>query len=312
MSRGAEFSVLPPEANAFFDMLRAERGTSLNTIQAYRRDLTDAALWLKSKKTTLLKVTREQLEAYLASLSKHGMMASSIARKRSSLKQWCAFIQSEGWRADNPAEQLQAPKAARKLPRVIQTEAITRLLDAAQSDTSPEGLRFMAMLELCYGSGLRVSELVALKVVDVMTMKQQMRELLMIRGKGDKERVVPLSGKAKQALAAYLKIRPVFLTNGKESPHLFPYHRADGTITRQQFGVMLKDCALKAGIDVDAISPHKIRHSFASHLLEGGADLRVIQELLGHADISTTQIYTHVAAKRLKQVVEQSHPLGKK
>jgi integrase/recombinase XerD len=299
-----------PALSAFLDMLRAERNASNHTISAYQRDLADVASWLKSKKSTLLNASREELEAYLSCLHKQGMQPSSIARKRSSLKQWFGFAQSEGWRTDNPAEQLQAPKAARKLPKVMHTQAVDALLAAANEDTTPEGLRLMAMLELAYGSGMRVSELVALKLSEVFTLKHDIRDMITIRGKGDKERLVPLGSKAKYALGNYLKVRPCFLRGGNESSYLFPYHRADGFITRQQFGVMLKELAVKVGIDPEMISPHKLRHSFASHLLEGGADLRVIQELLGHADISTTQVYTHVAIKRLREVVEQTHPLG--
>lgn len=306
----ADIGTLPPEASAFFDMLRAERGASAHTVQAYLKDLSNAAAWLKSKKTNLLKASRENLEAYLAQLSRNGLQASSIARKRSSLRQWFAFLQSEGWRKDNPAEQLQAPKAARKLPVTLSMEAVERLF-AVLEDGSAESVRFKAMLELAYGSGLRVSELVALQLADVITLKKKMREMLTIRGKGNKERLVPLGSKAKEAIASYLKVRPAFLKQTKESPYLFPYHRAEGHITRQQFGVMLKEWAGKANVGPALISPHKLRHSFASHLLEGGADLRVIQELLGHADIATTQIYTHVAAQRLKQVIEQAHPLAR-
>lgn len=303
---------MPEELSAFLDMLASERGASAHTLAAYRRDLTDAADWLRPQKHTLLNATRTLLENYLADLSKRELQPTSIARKRSALKQWFAFIQSENWRADNPAEGLQAPKAGRKLPSVLQADALQALFEHVSADSSAEGIRLMCMLELCYGSGLRVSELVALKWQDVSTMKHQIRDMLLIKGKGGKERMVPLGSKAKLALQHYLAIRPAFLTAGKESPYLFPYSRAEGHITRQQFGVMLKVAALQAGLDPDVISPHKLRHSFASHLLEGGADLRVIQELLGHSDITTTQIYTHVAQKRLREVVETAHPLGRK
>ncbi|NBO21492.1 MAG: recombinase XerD, partial [Rhodobacteraceae bacterium] len=181
-----------------------------------------------------------------------------------------------------------------------------------RGDDSPKGVRQLAMLELMYGAGLRVSELVSLKL-SALQFKQgtQQAEFLLIRGKGNKERLVPVGARARDSLVRYMAVRGQFM--GEDgSPYLFPYRRAHGFVTRQQFGVMLKDLALKAGIDPEKISPHTLRHSFASHLLEGGADLRVIQELLGHSDISTTQIYTHVAGQRLKKLVQESHPLAKK
>lgn len=293
-------------------MLRAERGAARNTIESYGRDLADASAYFKKHRTDLLEAERGELEDFLLELSKSGMAASTVARKRSALKQWFGFLQSEQHRGDNPAEGLKSPKQGRSLPKVLDGAALSALITAAQADDSPEGLRQLCMLELCYGSGLRVSELVALKTKDVLAFKGQLKDMLSIRGKGGKERLVPLGRAAKQSIIDYLRVRPHFLVHGhEESPWLFPYHRAQGYITRQQFGAMLKELAAAAGVDPSAISPHKLRHSFASHLLEGGADLRVIQELLGHADISTTQIYTHVASKHLADVVKKAHPLGK-
>lgn len=301
-----------PQLDAFFDMMRAERGASKNTVDNYRRDLLDAAAFFKNRRTDLMGAERADLEAFISSLGSAGMATTTIARKRSALKQWFGFLQSEGERPDNPAEGLEAPKLKRSLPKTLGAEALSKLIDTALEDESPEGLRRIAMLELCYGSGLRVSELVSLKLKDVLALKGQLKDMISVRGKGGKERLVPLGRAAKKALTDYINVRKAFLKNGQESPWLFPYSRANGYITRQQFGVMLKELALESGIDPKAISPHKLRHSFASHLLEGGADLRVIQELLGHADISTTQIYTHVAGKRLRETIEKAHPLGRR
>lgn len=296
--------------DAFFDMMRAERGASVSTIENYGRDLTDASGFLAARNTDLLTASRDDLEDFIAALRLDGMASSTIARKRSALKQWYGFLQSEGHRTDHAGEGLQSPKLSRSLPSVLDAGALKQLLDTAMADDSPKGLRRLAMLELCYGSGLRVSELTGLKIKDVLALKGELKEMLSVRGKGGKERLVPLGRAAKKALADYLTVRHVFVTKQKNSPWLFPYHRAEGYITRQQFGVMLKELAAQANINPQIISPHKLRHSFASHLLEGGADLRVIQELLGHADISTTQIYTHVASKRLRETIESAHPLG--
>lgn len=296
-------------------MLRAERGASNHTIDAYSRDLRDGAAFLARSGTDLLTAHRGDLEDFLAELFKSGLAATTVARKRSALKQWFAFLQSDGQRSDNPAEGLGSPKQARKLPETLSTNDLAALLRAAEEDTTPEGIRLMAMLELCYGSGLRVSELVGLRLKDITAFKGQLKDMITISGKGSKERLVPLGGAARRVLLEYLAVRQHFLGGQKESsqnPWLFPYQRAEGHLTRQQFGVMLKDLATRASIPPRNISPHKLRHSFASHLLEGGADLRVIQELLGHADISTTQIYTHVTTTRLREIVEGAHPLGEK
>lgn len=297
---------------SFLEMMQAERGASANTVAAYRQDLTDATAFLKTQKSSLARAKKPQLESYISHLNQQGMSATSIARKRSALRQFYHFLFTDQQRADNPAATLEAPKLGNALPTVMDVRAISALIETARADITPKGIRLLAMLELTYGSGLRVSELVALKLTSVQVRAdKRIAEFLMITGKGGKERLVPISGKARQVLAEYLEVRGSFLAEGEKSAYLFPYARAEGYVTRQQFGVMLKDLALKAGLDAGDISPHTLRHSFASHLLEGGADLRVIQELLGHSDISTTQIYTHVAGARLKKLVEEKHPLAK-
>lgn len=291
----------------FLEMMAAERGAAPNTIAGYRRDLAGFLEFLARRSHHFLSADRKALEAFLASLTKAGMSPRTLMRKRSALKQCFEFFYAEKLRADNPAATLDAPALSRRLPKTLGAEHIAALLAAAEADGSPKGLRIKAMLELVYGSGLRVSELVSLKTSALQMKNGAMADFLLITGKGNKERLVPLSAKAKEALKKYLEVKHVF---AEDSLWLFSA-RNGKPVTRQSFFLWLKELALKAGMDPRAISPHALRHSFASHLLEGGADLRVIQELLGHADIATTQIYTHVAGARLKKLVEEKHPLAR-
>ena len=294
---------------AFLEMMSAERGASSNTLSAYGRDLRDWSAALKPK--TLLNASTGHLEGVLAGWAEAGLGASTAARKLSALKQYCLFIQMEGLRADNPAHRLRAPKAAKPLPKGLDQEAVERLLQTAASDPSPKGLRLTAMLEILYACGLRVSELVSLRMAQTL----RRDDCLVIRGKGGRERLVPLTPPALEALAAWKAVRETTLPSGVEAasrakPFLFPSGAKSGHLTRERFAQMLKDLAVQAGLDPDRVSPHVLRHAFATHLLEGGADLRAVQTLLGHADISTTQIYTHVLDARLKALVETAHPLS--
>ncbi len=297
----------------FLEMMRAERNASANTVAAYERDLVGFREFLKTKKNTLLRVKKEGIEEYAGTLKGQGMAAPSIARKLSAARQFFRFLYTEKHRGDDPAATLDSPRLGRRLPKTLQAGGMVKLIEQARADTSPKGLRTLAMLELAYGSGLRVSELVSLKLGSVQVRADHtVAEFLIVSGKGGKERMVPVGSSARAALKEYLGMRKVFLPENKSSIWLFPYARAKGYITRQQFGVWLKELALQSGLDPEEVSPHTLRHSFASHLLEGGADLRVIQELLGHSDIATTQIYTHVAGAHLKKLVEEKHPLSKK
>ena len=295
-------------ANQFLEMMVAERGVSANTIAAYSLDLRDFLGFCYAEKMRVEAVSKSHIELFLARLSKAGMNAKTVARKLSSIRQFFAFLYNEKILSDNPAATLDSPKLGKTLPETLTQDDILSLIEAAKQDNSPEGVRLQAMLELVYGSGLRVSELVSLKLAAL----RADTDFLIVRGKGNKERLVPMNKNSRVALAQYLEIRPSFLAEKEVSAWLFPYHRADGYITRQQFGVMIKELAVEAGINPEKISPHTLRHSFATHLLEGGADLRVIQELLGHSDISTTQIYTHVAGDRLNKLVQEHHPLARK
>lgn len=303
----------------FLEMMAAERAASANTIDAYRRDLTDFLNHCVSKRTSPEKITPAHIEQFMATLGKAGLSAQTVARKLSAIRQFFAFLYVEKIRSDNPTASLDSPKLGKRLPKTLNSKDIMALIEAAKKDATAAGIRLQAMLELMYGAGLRVSELVSLPLA-ALGVKQGstdvQSEYLVVRGKGNKERLVPINHHARVALSSYLKLRDSFIQKKADekatSAYLFPYSRAEGYVTRQQFGVMLKELAVLANVDPEKISPHTLRHSFASHLLEGGADLRVIQELLGHADIATTQIYTHVVGEKLKKLVSEKHPLSKK
>lgn len=298
----------------FIEMMVAERVVSPDTVAAYKRDLNGFLGYCHDRGETIAQISTSGIEEYLASLSQSGISAPTIARKLSVLRQIFSFLYSEKHRSDDPATTIDSPKIPKRLPAVLAQDDILLLLEAAKQDDSAKGLRLQAMLELMYGAGLRVSELVSLKLSALQIREGKTNidvDFVIVRGKGNKERMVPLHDKARLALSRYLDVRSEFLGGQKTSLWLFPYHRAVGYITRQQFGVMLKELAIKANIDPQKFSPHTLRHSFATHLLEGGADLRVIQELLGHSDISTTQIYTHVAGERLNKLVQEHHPLAR-
>lgn len=299
-------------AESFLEMLMAERGASVNTVDAYRRDLQQFYAHAARRKWAIESVTRQQIEAFMVHLSKANMSPASAARKLSCLKQFFKFLYSDGHRADNPAATIASPSAGRSLPSVLSSQDIAALLKAARECEDANGIRMLALIEMLYASGLRVSELVTLKLSHIQknpTKPHGLEEFLLIKGKGGKERLVPLNGSAIAALAAYLAQRAEF-TKGESSPWLFASNSAEGHLTRQRFGQLLKELALQAGLDPSRISPHTLRHSFATHLLAGGADLRIIQELLGHADISTTQIYTHISHEHLQELVETHHPLS--
>lgn len=288
---------------SFLEMMTAERGASRNTIESYQRDLREAAAFLKKKQSDFPSTGKTLLEDYVASLSKAGLSPKTVARRISSLRQFFRFLYSEEIRIDDPGATLDMPKQPRSLPKSLAADDIERMIAAAKTAGD---IRLEAMLELLYASGLRVSELVTLPLSAVQKIKGHDRNFLIVRGKGNKERIVPLHGKALAALEAYIK-------PGRDAAAwLFPSRGKEGHITRQRFGQMLKEIALVAGLDPEKVSPHTLRHSFASHLLAGGADLRVIQELLGHADISTTQIYTHIEQEKLTKLVTEHHPLAKR
>lgn len=300
----------------FLEMLAAEKGASLNTLSSYNNDLKDYLHFLKD--SSIEKISSDTLHEYLSSLSERGMHPSTIARRVSALRQFYRFLVSEDICTTNPASGLTVVRQKRALPKVLSEKSVEELLSSSKdmsfkkADT-PEGIRMRALLEVLYASGLRVSELVGLPlkslIVDPKT--KVMQNMLMIKGKGGRDRLVPLNQPALEALLQYLNVRDYFLKKSgiKGGNWLFPSASQKGHLTRQGFGQLLKQQAIEAGLDPTTISPHVLRHAFATHLLQGGADLLVIQKLLGHADISTTQIYTHVMPEHLLDLVTTHHPL---
>jgi integrase/recombinase XerD len=301
-------------AALFLDMLAAERGAAANTLSAYRRDLDDYAAFLAARRIDAAEAEPAAVRAYVASLEQRGLKASSAARRLSAVRQFHKFLYVEGYAAADPTATATAPKRARSLPKVLSVSEVDRLLAAArdqgEAPDAPAAARLRAqrmhcLLELLYASGLRVSELVALPRAAARTRER----FLIVKGKGGRERLVPLTETARDAAKAYAG---ALEKAGKgASPWLFPADSEAGHLTRQAFARDLKAVAGAAGLRADKVSPHVLRHAFASHLLQNGADLRVVQELLGHADIATTQIYTHVLDERLKSMVRDLHPLGR-
>ncbi|WP_374377825.1 site-specific tyrosine recombinase XerD [Dongia sp.] len=296
-----------PAIGAFFEMLAAERNAANNTLAAYRRDLEDLLTFLAARHIAMAKAATADLRAYLGQLADNDLSPRTQARRLSALRQFYRFLVEDGRRGDDPTAALDAPKLGRPLPKLLSEEEMAALIKACNELDGAEGARLLAMVELLYATGLRVSELVRLPVAVVM----RDQPFLTVRGKGGKERLVPLNPPARSALTTYLEARPRFLGGAQNSPFLFPSRGKEGHLTRQRFGQLLKGIALKAGVDPARISPHVLRHAFATHLLDHGADLRSLQKMLGHADIATTQIYTHVQQERLKTLVETHHPLAK-
>lgn len=317
-------------------MLAVERGAADNTIEAYRRDIDDFAAFLAGRgagagagveSANIESAGIEDIRAYLAQLEKAGLAPRTAARRLSALRQFYRFLFSEGLRQDDPSAAIDSPRQGRSLPKVLSEAEVDRLLNVARACPGVEGARLTALLELLYATGLRVSELTALPLSAVARDPQ----VLIVRGKGGKERMIPVSAPAREAVSHYRALqgqarqsrarqdkarkgsRPAKgLHPAPESKWLFPSRGTSGHMTRQRVGQLLKELALKADIDPVKVSPHVMRHAFSSHLLDHGADLRAVQKMLGHADISTTQIYTHVLNERLKSLVQEQHPLAKK
>ena len=287
-------------SEAFLDMLAAERGAAINTLAAYRRDLQGSEDLIGD----LVKASRADVQKLAAAWS--GLAPSTVARKSSALRQFFGFAVDEGWRSDDPSNALPKPRARRPLPKILSHDDIDKLFNRAELEAGsgkPVAVRQLALLELLYGSGLRASELVSLPVSAV----PRDAPLLTVMGKGGQARMVPVSERAKEAIALWIAVRGA--PSGPAARFLFPSRAKH--LTRVRLYQMLKELALRADIDPGSVSPHVLRHAFATHLLEGGADLRVLQTLLGHADISTTQIYTHVDAARLVALVNARHPLAR-
>jgi integrase/recombinase XerD len=307
-------SLRTTEVEAFLEMLQAERGASRNTLAAYGADLDHLHGFLARRRQKPAGANSAALRAYLKSLDYLGMTARTVARRLSVMRQFYRFLLAERMRGDDPASALDSPRLGRPLPKVLARAEVDRLIEAARlregkdDDSARDGGRLATLLEILYATGLRVSELVTLPLVAV----ERDPTMLVVRGKGGKERMVPLSDPARLAIAAWLHVRSALLGEGEASRYLFPSRGRTGHLTRQRLAQLLKETALAAGIDPARVSPHVLRHAFASHLLEGGADLRSVQLMLGHADIATTQIYTHVLDEKLRALVQDKHPLARR
>ena len=296
-------------AESFLEMMAVERGASPHTLAAYRHDLADYGAFLHGRGLDAERADLATLRAYVSGLARAGLAPSTTARRLSALRQFHRFLYLEGIRSDDPTQTLEGPRQHRPLPKLLDQAEIEALIEAARARPDAEGLRLTALLELLYATGLRVSELVGLP----LSALAPDRRLLMVLGKGGKERMVPIGRAAREALEAWLPLRMSLVgrRRRKDSPYLFPSRARAGHLTRQRVSQLLKELAPSAGIDPARLSPHVLRHAFASHLLAGGADLRAVQLMLGHADIATTQIYTHVQAERLARVVQAHHPLAR-
>ena len=295
----------------FLEAQAAELDAATNTQLAYARDLQNFAEWLAPKGLHFSDATRDHVESYLIDCEAEGLAKSTRARRLSAIKQLYRFAFEEGWRDDNPAIQIKGPGREQRLPKTLSVEEVDRLLDAARN-TPKEALRNACLMELLYATGMRVTELVSLPV----SAARGDPRMLLVRGKGDKERLVPLSSPARAALATYLverdAVEDAVRKDGKPaSKFLFPSRGKSGHLTRHRFFGLIKEFAVAGGVSLAKVTPHTLRHAFATHLLAGGADLRSIQTMLGHADVATTEIYTHVLDERLKELVLDHHPLAK-
>lgn len=313
---------LHPLVDSFLDMLSSERGAAMNTRHAYWRDIADVSLYLREKRNTDIdKATTEDLKAYLKDLAERQhskgdatsqIAIRTVARRLSALRQFYRYLVSENVRKDDPTSTIDSPKQTRTLPKTLSESEVTTLIETAAQGGGNDSIRLVCLLEMLYATGLRVSELVGLP----LSALGEDNQFLMIRGKADKERMVPLAEPARKALKNYMSVRNTFYSadekDSRQAKWLFPSRTSDsGHLTRQRFAQLLKDLARAADIDSGRVSPHILRHAFATHLLSRGADLRSVQKMLGHADIATTQIYTHIVGDKLKKTVEESHPLSK-
>ncbi|KAB0572229.1 site-specific tyrosine recombinase XerD [Brucella pituitosa] len=297
----------------FLEMMSAERGAAHNTLESYRRDLEACAEVMTARGINLAEAKTDDIRHVIDGMANEGFAATSQARRLSAIRQFFRFLYSEGFRQDDPTGVIDAPKKQKPLPKIMSVENVGRLLDRADLEAKEalepadriKALRLHALLETLYATGLRVSELVGLPA----SVARTDHRFLIVRGKGSKDRMVPLSQKAREALQRFLSLRDS-LPGYDDNPWLFPAFSESGHLARQVFARELKSLAARAGLSSASISPHVLRHAFASHLLQNGADLRTVQQLLGHADISTTQIYTHVLEERLHKLVSEHHPLA--
>ncbi len=312
---------LHPSIDAFLDMLTAERGAALNTRHAYWRDLADVSLYLRRERNSDIdKASAEDLKSYLTNLAgkthvkgvnTNQIAVRTVARRLSALRQFYRYFVSENGRKEDPTTNIESPKQTRTLPKTLSEPEVAQLIKTAARGGDEDAMRLVCLMELLYATGLRVSELVGLPISAI----GPGRQFLMVSGKGGRERMVPLTESAQKALKNYMDVRMEYVSGddkGRQAQWLYPSRTSDsGHLTRQRFAQLLKDLAHDAGMEMTKVSPHILRHAFATHLLSNGADLRSVQKMLGHADIATTQIYTHMLADKLKKTVDEKHPMGK-
>jgi integrase/recombinase XerD len=308
------YAMMDHRVETFLEMIAVERGAARNTLDAYRRDLFDFSDFITSHKKTFDDASNDTIEAYARALAQRGLSNATLSRRRAALRQFFAFAHAEGWRHDDPTSRWDGVAKSRSLPKTLRTSDVDALIEAARALAGWRGVRALCLLELVYGCGLRVSELVGLPL---KSLPKPDAPAMLVKGKGGKERLVPIGSHARSSMLAWVAIRPSTLpkagpTLDLASKYVFPARGKAGHLGRREFGRLLEELALQAGLDPKKLSPHVLRHAFATHLVEGGADLRAVQVMLGHADIATTQIYTHVADARLKTLVETSHPLAKR
>lgn len=300
--------------STFLEAQSAELGAAENTLLAYARDLKDFSQWVDSKSISLVNASKDQVESYLIHCDAQGFSLATRARRLSAIRQFYRFAFEEGWRQDNPAIRIKGPGRAKRLPKTLDLDEVDRLIDAARRTGRSTGdkVRNTCLMQLLYATGMRVTELVSLPVSAARGDPQ----MLLVVGKGNKERMVPLSPPAREALGAWLPIRDLAADDARakgipDSRFLFPSRGKSGHLTRHRFYLLIKELSVEAGVSPDKVTPHTLRHAFATHLLANGADLRSIQTLLGHADVATTEIYTHVLDEQLRALVLTHHPLAK-
>ena len=308
LAGGAAAPAFSKHLEAFLEMLTAERGAARLTVAAYRTDLADLSRFLVARRTALEAANEAALHAYLAAAATARLAPRSLARRLSAIRQFYKFLVVDAVRQDDPTVGLDTPRLGRPLPKLLSESEVEGLLAAARAWPGEEGVRILCLIELLYATGMRISELLTLPLAAALRDPR----FVQVRGKGGRERVVPLSEPGRKALADYLACRDHFLSEERPSRWLFPSRGEAGHLTRQRCGQLLKQLALKAALDPARLSPHVLRHAFASHLLDHGADLRSVQQMLGHADIATTQIYTHVLSDRLRRLVHTAHPLARR
>ena len=292
----------------FLEVLASEKGLAVNTRISYKNDILQFLVFLEKNKKKINKITSVDIEKFTSKFTTQGLEKSTISRKMSALSHFFIFLLEENMIKRNPINELDLPKQIKKLPKILSVDQVEKLIKSSREDQSINGIRLNTMIEILYATGIRISELVEMKLSATYAEKN----FLLVQGKGNKERLVPISENTEGKIKDFLKIRNKFLNNDSESKWLFPSKQSSkGHITRQRFNQLLQTLCERVNLNNIKISPHKLRHAFATHLLANGVDLRSLQQMLGHADISTTQIYTHVLKDRLKKLVSDNHPLSK-